>query len=53
MLVHPVSRRPARPQHRRRATAEPFGVRSEVNVYLGDREILITPRDYQRELIIL
>jgi Xaa-Pro aminopeptidase len=30
-----------------------FGVRSEVNVYLGDREILITPRDYQRELIIL
>jgi len=30
-----------------------FGVRSEVNVYLGDREILITPRNYQRELIIL
>jgi Xaa-Pro aminopeptidase len=30
-----------------------FGIRSEVNVYLGDRDILITPLNYQRELIIL
>ena len=30
-----------------------FGVRSEVNLYVGDRDILITPREYQRELIIL
>jgi Xaa-Pro aminopeptidase len=30
-----------------------FGVRSEVNLYVGDRDILITPRDYQRDLIIL
>jgi Xaa-Pro aminopeptidase len=30
-----------------------FGVRSEVNLYVGDRDILITPRDYQRELIVL
>jgi Xaa-Pro aminopeptidase len=30
-----------------------FGVRSEVNLYVGDRDILITPNDYQRDLIVL
>jgi Xaa-Pro aminopeptidase len=30
-----------------------FGLRSEVNLYVGNREILITPRDYQRDLIVL
>ena len=30
-----------------------FGLRSEVNLYVGDRDILITPREYQRELIVL
>ena len=30
-----------------------FGVRSEVNLYIDARDILITPRDYQRELIVL
>jgi len=30
-----------------------FGLRSEVNLYVGDRDILITPLDYQRDLIIL
>ena len=30
-----------------------FGVRSEVNVHIGDRELLITPREIQHDLIIL
>ena len=30
-----------------------FGLRSEVNLYVGDRDILITPQEYQRELIVL
>lgn len=30
-----------------------FGLRSEVNLYVGDRDVLITPRDYQRDLILL
>jgi hypothetical protein len=30
-----------------------FGLRSEVNLYVGNREILITPRNYQRDLIVL
>ena len=30
-----------------------FGVRSEVNVYMGEREIVITPHEIQRELIIV
>jgi Xaa-Pro aminopeptidase len=30
-----------------------FGVRSEVNVYIGERELIITPSDIQRELIIV
>ena len=30
-----------------------FGLRSEVNLYVGDRDILITPLAYQRELILL
>jgi Xaa-Pro aminopeptidase len=30
-----------------------FGVRTEVNAYIGDRELLITPKEIQRELIIV
>jgi len=30
-----------------------FGVRSEVNAYIGDRELVITPHEIQRELIIV
>jgi Xaa-Pro dipeptidase len=30
-----------------------FGVRTEVNAYVGDRELIITPADIQRELIIV
>jgi Xaa-Pro dipeptidase len=30
-----------------------FGVRTEVNAYMGERELLITPREIQRELIIV
>lgn len=29
------------------------GMRSEVNVYIGNDEVVITPEDYQRELIVL
>jgi Xaa-Pro dipeptidase len=30
-----------------------FGVRSEVNGYIGERELLITPVEIQRELFIV
>jgi Xaa-Pro dipeptidase len=30
-----------------------FGVRTEVNAYIGERELLITPNEIQRELIIV
>jgi Xaa-Pro aminopeptidase len=30
-----------------------FGVRSEVNAYIGDRELIITPNEIQRELIVV
>jgi Xaa-Pro aminopeptidase len=30
-----------------------FGVRSEVNVCMGEREIIVTPKEIQRELIIV
>jgi Xaa-Pro aminopeptidase len=30
-----------------------FGVRSEVNAYIGDRELIITPNEVQRELIVV
>ena len=30
-----------------------FGLRSEVNLFVGDHDILITPEDYQRDLTIL
>jgi len=30
-----------------------FGMRSEVNAYLGDRMLVITPHEYQRELIVV
>jgi len=30
-----------------------FGVRSEVNAYIGERELVITPNDIQRELIVV
>ena len=30
-----------------------FGVRSEVNVWIGDGEITVTPSEIQRELIIV
>jgi Xaa-Pro dipeptidase len=30
-----------------------FGVRSEVNAYVGERELVITPREIQTELIIV
>jgi Xaa-Pro aminopeptidase len=30
-----------------------IGMRSEVNAYIGADEAIITPRDYQRELIIV
>jgi Xaa-Pro dipeptidase len=30
-----------------------FGVRSEVNAYIGDRELVITPNEIQRELIVV
>jgi len=30
-----------------------LGVRSEVNAYVGDGALIVTPRDYQRELIVL
>ncbi len=29
------------------------GVRSEVNAVVGERELIITPRDYQRELPVV
>ncbi len=30
-----------------------FGVRTEVNAYIGDRELIITPKEIQRDLIIV
>ena len=30
-----------------------FGVRTEVNAYVGEKELLITPKDIQRDLIIV
>lgn len=30
-----------------------LGMRSEVNAYVGDRELVITPTEYQRELIVV
>jgi Xaa-Pro aminopeptidase len=30
-----------------------IGVRSEVNAYFGDGELIVTPDDYQRELMIV
>ena len=30
-----------------------FGLRSEVNLYLGERDVVITPREYQRELMVV
>ena len=30
-----------------------IGVRSEVNAYVGDGELVVTPREYQRELIVI
>ncbi len=30
-----------------------FGVRSEVNVHIGDRTLMVTPREVQHELIII
>jgi Xaa-Pro aminopeptidase len=30
-----------------------FGMRSEVNAFIGDGEAIITPTDYQRELTVL
>jgi Xaa-Pro dipeptidase len=29
------------------------GVRSEVNAVVGERELIVTPRDYQRELLVV
>ena len=29
------------------------GMRTEVNAYVGDREVVVTPRDYQRELLVV
>jgi Xaa-Pro dipeptidase len=29
------------------------GMRSEVNGYIGDREVVITPSEYQRDLIVV
>jgi Xaa-Pro dipeptidase len=30
-----------------------IGMRSEVNAYVGDREAIVTPREYQRDLIVV
>lgn len=30
-----------------------FGIRTEVNAYIGDRELIVTPNEIQRELIIV
>ncbi|HZX68249.1 MAG TPA: M24 family metallopeptidase, partial [Candidatus Elarobacter sp.] len=30
-----------------------FGVRTEVNAYMGERELIVTPNDIQRELIVV
>jgi Xaa-Pro dipeptidase len=30
-----------------------FGVRTEVNAYVGEGELLITPTEIQRELIVV
>ncbi len=30
-----------------------FGVRTEVNAYIGDHELIITPNEIQRELIVV
>jgi Xaa-Pro dipeptidase len=29
------------------------GMRSEVNAFVGDGEVIITPAEYQRELMVL
>jgi Xaa-Pro aminopeptidase len=29
------------------------GVRSEVNVVIGEREIIVTPTDYQADLLVV
>jgi Xaa-Pro aminopeptidase len=29
-----------------------FGVRTEVNAYIGERELIITPKEIQREMIV-
>ena len=30
-----------------------IGVRSEVNAYIGERELVVTPREYQRDLMVV
>jgi Xaa-Pro aminopeptidase len=30
-----------------------IGVRSEVNAYVGERELVVTPAEYQRELLVV
>ena len=30
-----------------------FGVRTEVNAYIGERELIITPKEIQREMIVV
>jgi Xaa-Pro aminopeptidase len=30
-----------------------LGVRSEVNAYVGERELVVTPAEYQRELMVV
>jgi Xaa-Pro aminopeptidase len=30
-----------------------IGMRSEVNAYIGDGEVIVTPTDYQRDLLVL
>jgi len=30
-----------------------FGIRTEVNAYMGERELIITPKEIQRELIVV
>jgi Xaa-Pro aminopeptidase len=30
-----------------------IGMRTEVNAYIGEGEVVVTPRDYQRELLVV
>jgi len=30
-----------------------IGVRSEVNAYIGERELVVTPQEYQRDLMVV